>query len=100
MSKKKLSYGEYLKLDKLLDAQALKSTESGNTVHDEMLFIVIHQIYELWFKQIIHEIDSIIYYFNNPKIDETNINTVRVEVDTSTSPNRIELKIFIFNYNY
>ena len=41
-----------------------------------MLFIIIHQIYELWFKQIIHEIDSIIFYFNNPKIDETNINSV------------------------
>ena len=60
MTKKNLSYGEYLKLDQLLDSQSLKSTESGNSVHDEMLFIIIHQAYELWFKQILHELDSVL----------------------------------------
>jgi len=46
-----LTYSEYLQLNKVLDAQAPIS----KTEHDEMLFIVIHQTYELWFKQILHE---------------------------------------------
>jgi len=46
------SYAEYLKLDQLLDLQ-----RPGGDDHDEMLFIVIHQSYELWFKETLHEID-------------------------------------------
>ncbi|MEC3980755.1 tryptophan 2,3-dioxygenase [Amycolatopsis sp. H20-H5] len=46
-----LSYTSYLALDDLLDAQRPRSDE-----HDELLFIVIHQVYELWFKQILHEV--------------------------------------------
>ena len=60
MTSKKLSYGDYLELDKILDSQTLQSKKNGNIVHDEMLFIIIHQAYELWFKQILHELDSII----------------------------------------
>jgi tryptophan 2,3-dioxygenase len=45
-----ITYSGYLRLDQLLSAQQPKSSE-----HDEMLFIVIHQIYELWFKQLLHE---------------------------------------------
>ncbi|MFD9896136.1 tryptophan 2,3-dioxygenase [Amycolatopsis sp. NPDC059027] len=45
-----LSYTSYLALDDLLDAQRPRSDE-----HDELLFIVIHQVYELWFKQLLHE---------------------------------------------
>ena len=44
------SYADYLKLDRLLDLQ-----EPGGD-HDEMLFIVIHQVYELWFKEILHDL--------------------------------------------
>ena len=47
----KLSYGGYLRLDTLLSSQQPRSAE-----HDEMLFIVIHQVYELWFKQLLHEL--------------------------------------------
>jgi tryptophan 2,3-dioxygenase len=46
------TYGSYLRLDELLD---LQTPASGGEEHDEMLFIVIHQVYELWFKQILHE---------------------------------------------
>jgi tryptophan 2,3-dioxygenase len=49
-----LTYGDYLKVDELLDLQQLKSKPEE---HDEMLFIIIHQTYELWFKQILHEMD-------------------------------------------
>ena len=48
-----LTYLNYLKVDQLLELQQLKSTPEE---HDEMLFIIIHQTYELWFKQILHEI--------------------------------------------
>ena len=48
------SYAEYLKLDQLLD---LQHPASRAPEHDEMLFIVIHQVYELWFKEILHELD-------------------------------------------
>jgi len=47
-----LTYSNYLKLNKLLHIQDCLSPD-----HDEMLFIVIHQTYELWFKEMLHEID-------------------------------------------
>ncbi len=49
-----LTYGTYLKVDELLELQEVQSKPAQ---HDEMLFIVIHQAYELWFKQILHEFD-------------------------------------------
>jgi len=54
-----ISYGDYLQLDKILSAQVPQSRVHGQEVHDEHLFIVTHQAYELWFKQVIFEIDSI-----------------------------------------
>ena len=48
-----LTYGSYLRLDALL---ALQQPRSQPPEHDEMLFIVIHQVYELWFKQVLHEL--------------------------------------------
>ncbi|SMO77338.1 tryptophan 2,3-dioxygenase [Fodinibius sediminis] len=48
----KLTYNNYLKIDELL---ALQQLQSEPEEHDEMLFIVIHQTYELWFKQVLHE---------------------------------------------
>ncbi|HET9727270.1 MAG TPA: tryptophan 2,3-dioxygenase family protein, partial [Gemmatimonadales bacterium] len=50
------SYGEYLKVDDLL---MLQRPLSEGPEHDEMLFIVIHQVYELWFKEILHELDHL-----------------------------------------
>src|SRR3954451_1327029 len=46
-----VTYGSYLRLDTLLSCQ-----KPATDKHDEMLFVVIHQVYELWFKQILHEI--------------------------------------------
>ena len=45
-----LTYSSYLALDEVLAAQRPKTDE-----HDELLFIVIHQVYELWFKELLHE---------------------------------------------
>ncbi len=51
-----LSYGSYLKVDELLRLQGPLSRPEH---HDEMLFIIIHQVYELWFKQLLHELDAV-----------------------------------------
>ncbi len=51
-----MNYSGYLKLDQLLSLQ-VPVTEKPE--HDEMLFIIVHQVYELWFKQMLHEIDHI-----------------------------------------
>ncbi|MGH2574324.1 MAG: tryptophan 2,3-dioxygenase family protein, partial [Ignavibacteria bacterium] len=66
-------YSDYLQLDKLLKSQKPKSEEYGHPAHDEMLFIIVHQAYELWFKLIIHELDSIINMFKDESIDEKSI---------------------------
>lgn len=51
-----LTYGSYLRLEQLLDAQHL---ESDPPAHDELLFITIHQVYELWFQQLLHEAGTV-----------------------------------------
>lgn len=53
----RLTYSSYLRIDDLLALQEPMSRAAGREEHDEMLFIVIHQVYELWFKQLLHEID-------------------------------------------
>ena len=56
-------YGEYLQLGRLLSLQAPESAQHGAPVHDEMLFIIVHQAYELWFKQVLHEFDRVEHDF-------------------------------------
>jgi tryptophan 2,3-dioxygenase len=51
----KLTYGSYLKIEELL---ALQRPQSVPEHHDELLFIIIHQVYELWFRQLLHEIEA------------------------------------------
>ncbi len=53
----RLSYGTYLKVEELLDLQRPLSRPEH---HDELLFIVIHQVYELWFKQLLHELEAVV----------------------------------------
>jgi tryptophan 2,3-dioxygenase len=55
MARMPLTYAQYLKLDQLL---ALQEARSQPAEHDELLFIVIHQVYELWFKLLLHELDK------------------------------------------
>ena len=52
----KLTYGSYLRIDELLDLQTLLSKPAA---HDELLFIVVHQAYELWFRQLIFELETV-----------------------------------------
>jgi tryptophan 2,3-dioxygenase len=55
-----VTYESYLRLDTLLSLQQPRSAE-----HDEMLFIIIHQVYELWFKELLHEIDRVVALLTN-----------------------------------
>lgn len=63
-------YGDYLGLDQLLNAQRPESDAQGVDAHDELLFIVIHQAYELWFKQLMHELNSVVRIFQNEEIND------------------------------
>jgi tryptophan 2,3-dioxygenase len=65
-----IHYSDYLQLDKILSAQAPESVKKGVEAHDEMLFIVIHQAYELWFRQLIYEIDSVLAIMQKPAIND------------------------------
>lgn len=64
-----LSYNKYLKVPELI---SLQETLSEPTSHDELLFIVIHQTYELWFKQILHEIDASIKWLGENRAFRAN----------------------------
>ena len=65
-----LYYGDYLRLDRLLSLQIPESAKHGPPVHDEMLFIIVHQAYELWFKQVLHEFDRIERDFSTNPVDD------------------------------
>ena len=60
MSRRAVTYASYLGLEQLLSAQQPLSRDvDGRPEHDELLFIVIHQVYELWFKQLVHELTEV-----------------------------------------
>ena len=66
-----IHYADYLQLDKILNAQEPESCKPGKTpAHDEMLFIIIHQTYELWFKQMQFEIDTVIDTMDKPALND------------------------------
>ncbi len=64
-----LSYNEYLKVQDLLE---LQKTLSEPASHDEHLFIIIHQTYELWFKQILHELGACIGWMGEGRLFRAN----------------------------
>ncbi|XP_054886940.1 tryptophan 2,3-dioxygenase A-like [Poeciliopsis prolifica] len=77
----RIIYGDYLQLDKITTAQVLQSELQGNKIHDEHLFIVTHQAYELWFKQILFEIDSVREIFISGHVrDERNMLKVNTRI--------------------
>ena len=63
-------YHDYLQLDKILNAQSPESDRHNLPAHDEMLFIVIHQAYELWFKQLHHEVNSAVAIMSQPALND------------------------------
>ena len=68
--KEPVYYKNYLALDKILNAQHPESEKAGKTANDEMLFIIIHQTYELWFKQILFELNIVRDVFTNQEIND------------------------------
>ena len=79
-------YGDYLMLDQLLSSQEPITRTRFNQhrtteVHDEHLFIVTHQTYELWFKQIIFELDSVRQLLNKEQVDEANMLKISSRLD-------------------
>lgn len=67
---KPVNYGDYLQLEKILNAQQPESELNGQPAHDEMLFIIIHQAYELWFKQVMYEVESVNAIFQQPALPD------------------------------
>jgi tryptophan 2,3-dioxygenase len=65
-----MHYSDYLQLDKILGAQQPESDRQGQPAHDEMLFIVIHQTYELWFRQLLFETDSVTGILGRPALND------------------------------
>src|ERR1043165_8055042 len=65
-----MHYHDYLHLDKILNAQFPESDKKNLSAHDEMLFIVIHQAYELWFKQMHHEVNSVVAIMSKPALND------------------------------
>jgi tryptophan 2,3-dioxygenase len=94
-AKKPLYYPDYLALSTILDAQHPESVKHNQPAHDEMLFIIIHQTFELWFKQFLHELDSILELYKNPHLQDEDMNIV---VSRLTRIARIQ-KLMIRQFN-
>ena len=76
MTDETMRYGAYLNLDKILDAQSPPGADGKPRAlvhHDEMLFVVIHQVYELWFKQLLHELTSARDLLSASEVPETDV---------------------------
>lgn len=83
-----IHYNDYLRLKDITNAQDLRSVEAGDPAHEEMLFIIVHQVYELWFKQVNHEMRSVMDMFDDDVVNERNI---------GVAVNRLDRVIAIFN---
>jgi tryptophan 2,3-dioxygenase len=76
-----IHYNSYLQIDKITSAQDLRSVALGEPAHDEMLFIITHQVYELWFKQINHELRSVCSDFSSDQVNERSIGVAVSRLD-------------------
>jgi len=65
-----MNYIDYLRLDKILESQYPESDKQNKPAHDEMLFIIIHQTYELWFKQLLYEVESVNTIMQKPSLND------------------------------
>ena len=80
----RMNYHDYLKIDQLIGAQQPASQE-----HDEMLFIIVHQVYELWFKQILTEIESVIKIFEQERVDESQMDLIVARIQRVVAIQRL-----------
>lgn len=84
-----IHYHDYLELDRLLSSQKRRSEEFGHPAHDEWLFITVHQTYELWFKQVIFDLSSILETLSQDPLPER---------DLGTAVRRLERILDIFKF--
>ena len=85
-------YSNYLQLDKILGAQKPWSDEAGHPAHDEMLFIIFHQVYELWFKQILFELDDVEKRLSGKTLDDRDLLPVLKNLDRVAGIMRVLVK--------
>jgi tryptophan 2,3-dioxygenase len=81
MSEPRDLYGEYLRLDRILDAQTPWSGQGGPPAHDEMLFIIFHQTYELWFRQISFELADVQMRFSASVVDDRDMQPILARLE-------------------
>ena len=98
-------YINYLALDKVLDSQNPLSGDGKEAAHEEMLFIIIHQTYELWFKQILHEVESAMELFRKDEINEGSVGIVvgrmeRVNIIMTTLINQLDILETMTSLNF
>ncbi|MFM1803656.1 MAG: Tryptophan 2,3-dioxygenase [Planctomycetota bacterium] len=88
-----LTYGGYLKIPELLALQAPRSThpDTGRAEHDEMLFIIIHQVYELWFRQQLHEGDFLARCLNEGRGQEASATLKRMLTILKTMVQQVDV---------
>jgi tryptophan 2,3-dioxygenase len=84
-----LYYWDYLQLDRVLDAQRPESAKHGAAAHDEMLFIIIHQAFELWFKQILHELGRVLAIMGRDPVDEKEVGSAVLSLGRITEIQRL-----------
>jgi tryptophan 2,3-dioxygenase len=84
-----LYYWDYLQLDRILDAQRPESAKHGAAAHDEMLFIIIHQAFELWFKQILHELGRVLAIMGRDPVDEKEVGSAVLSLGRITEIQRL-----------
>ena len=84
-----LYYSDYLELHKLLNAQHPESAKHNDPAHEETLFIITHQTYELWFKQILHELTSILNLFSSIPLRNKALNTIIARLERIVTIQRV-----------
>jgi len=82
-------YSDYLMLDRILGSQHPISALKGSPGHDEMLFIIIHQAYELWFKQILYEMSTVIEMLGKDFVPSTDIGRIVHHLNRVTEIQRL-----------
>jgi len=86
-----LYYWDYLQLGQLLGCQQLASARRGEPAHDELLFIVVHQTFELWFKQILFELDTVLEVMAARLVPEKEMGQVVARLGRITAIQRLLL---------
>lgn len=86
-----LYYWDYLQLDQLLDCQRRVSAQRAEPAHDEVLFIIVHQAFELWFKQILFELDAVLELMGVEVVPEKDMGLLVTRLTRITTIQRLLL---------